>query len=222
MMRFQKTILAVTLSSTLFGCTLTANQRTAIGAVGGAVVGGVIGHQINDKNGRYVGAVLGALAGGAIGRYMDSQQEKLEKALASSGISVTRINESTIKLNIPNSITFAVNKANLSPSVYGSLNRLAAIFNEYDKTAIHVLGFADSTGNADYNVQLSQRRAQAAANYLASQGVVSGRMVTTGYGSSHPIASNSTAAGKAQNRRVEIYIRAIESGKEHAAYAPIY
>lgn len=221
-MKFQKTMMVVTLSTTLFGCTLTANQRTAIGAVGGAVVGGVVGHQINDKNGRYVGAVLGALAGGAIGRYMDSQQEKLEKALASSGISVTRINESTIKLNIPNSITFAVNKANLSPSVYGSLNRLAAIFNEYDKTAIHVLGFADSTGNANYNVQLSQRRAQAAANYLASQGVVNGRMVTTGYGSSHPIASNSTAAGKAQNRRVEIYIRAIESGKEHAAYAPIY
>lgn len=221
-MRFQKTILAVTLSSTLVGCTLTANQRTAIGALGGAVVGGVVGHQIDGKSGRYVGAVLGALAGGAIGHYMDSQQEKLEKALASSGISVTRIDKSTIKLNIPNSITFAVNKANLNPNVHGHLNQLAAIFNEYDKTAIHVLGFADSTGDANYNVQLSQRRAQSAANYLASQGVVSGRMVTTGYGAAYPIASNSTAAGKAQNRRVEIYIRAIESGKEQAAYAPIY
>lgn len=221
-MKFQKTIMAVVLSSTLVGCSLSDNQRTAIGALGGAVVGGVVGHQIHDKNGRYVGAVLGALAGGAIGRYMDSQQQKLEKALASSGISITRINESTIKLNIPNSITFAVNKANLSPSAYGSLNKLATIFNEYNKTAIHVLGFADSTGNADYNVQLSQRRAQSAANYLSSQGVVGGRMVTTGYGSAHPIASNSTAAGKAQNRRVEIYIRAIESGKEQAAYAPIY
>lgn len=225
-MKFQKSVLALTLGATLTGCSMTGglsdNQRTAIGAGVGAVLGGVVGHQVNDKNGRYVGAVLGALAGGAIGRYMDNQQQRLEKALASSGITVTRLNESTIKLNLPNSITFAKNKADLSTSVMPSLNQVAAIFNEYNKTAIHVLGFADSDGEERYNLELSQRRAQAASNYLASQGVVSGRIVAQGYGESHPVASNATVSGKAQNRRVEIYVRAIEQGSEQSAYTPIY
>lgn len=221
-MRFQKSIATVAIAASLTGCALTQNQKTTIGALGGAVVGGVLGHQLNDKNGRYVGAILGALAGGAIGRYMDQQQQDLEKVLASSGITVTRINEATIKLNLPDAITFAVNKFNLNPAVYPSLNAIANVVNKYKETAVHVLGFTDSSGSEQYNLDLSQRRAQAAGNYLASQGVVSGRIVARGYGESYPVASNATAAGKSQNRRAEIYIRAIEQGNEQAAYAPIY
>lgn len=221
-MKFQKTLLAVALGATLTGCTMTANQKTALGAGVGAVLGGVAGHQVHGKNGRYVGAVLGALAGGAIGHYMSQQQQDLEKVLSSSGISVTRIDEATIKLNLPESITFAVNQSNLNPAVYPSLNQIAAVLNKYPNTAVHVLGFTDSTGSDQYNMDLSQRRAQSAANHLASQGVVSGRLAVRGYGKGFPIADNSTAAGKAQNRRAEIYIRAIEQGNEQAAYAPIY
>lgn len=221
-MKLSKTIVAVTVAATLTGCTMTQNQKTAIGAGIGAVVGGVVGHQVNDKNGRYVGAVLGALAGGAIGRYMTQQQQDLEKVLASSGITVTRIDDATIKLVLPNAITFATAKANLSPNVHGSLNAIAQIVNKYEKTAIHVLGHTDSDGSDQYNLELSKRRAEAAANYLVGQGVVAQRIVATGYGESTPIADNSTAAGKAQNRRAELYIRAIEQGNEQAAYAPIY
>lgn len=222
-MKLQKTVLAVALASSLVGCSsMSQDQKTALGAGVGAVLGGVIGHQVNDKNGRYVGAVLGALAGGAIGRYMDNQQQDLEKVLASSGINVTRVDEATIKLNLPNAITFATNKSDLNPNVANSLNAIANVVNQYKETAVHVLGHADSSGAEQYNLELSQRRAAAVGNYLASQGVVSGRIVARGYGESHPIASNSTAAGKAQNRRAEIYIRAIEKGNEQAAYNPIY
>lgn len=222
-MKLQKTVLAVALASSLVGCSsMSQDQKTALGAGVGAVLGGVIGHQVNDKNGRYVGAVLGALAGGAIGRYMDNQQQDLEKVLASSGINVTRVDEATIKLNLPNAITFATNKSDLNPNVANSLNAIANVVNQYKETAVHVLGHADSSGAEQYNLELSQRRAAAVGNYLASQGVVSGRIVARGYGESHPIADNSTAAGKAQNRRAEIYIRAIEKGNEQAAYNPIY
>ncbi len=225
LMKFQKTLVAVALASGLTGCantTLSTNQKTAIGAGIGAVAGGVLGHQLDHKKGRYIGAVLGALAGGAIGRYMTQQQQDLEKVLASSGINVTRIDDATIKLNLPTAITFATNSSTLSPNIYPSLNAIATIVNKYEKTAIHVLGHADSTGEAAYNMALSQRRAAAAGNYLTSQGVVAGRVAARGYGESHPIASNKTEQGKAQNRRVEIYIRAIEAGNEQAAYTPIY
>ncbi len=221
-MKLQKTIAAVTIAGLLGGCAMTQNERTAVGAVSGAVVGGVIGHQIHGKNGRYVGAVLGALAGGAIGRYMTQQQQDLQQVLASSGITVSRIDEATIKLILPEGITFAVNQANLRGSAYNSLNSIAGVLNKYPKTAVHVLGFTDSTGSEQYNMELSQRRASAVSSYLASQGVVSGRIVARGYGENYPIASNATVAGKAQNRRAEIYIRAIEQGNEQAAYRPIF
>ncbi len=166
-MKSKKTLLAISIASILTtGCTVTENQRTAIGAGIGAVAGGLLGHQFDNKRGRYVGAVLGALAGGAIGKYMDSQQEKLEKALASSGISVIRVDKTTIKLNIPHSLTFAVDKANLNPNAYGSLNSIASVINKYNKTALHVIGFADSDGKADYNIDLSKRRAEAVYNML--------------------------------------------------------
>ncbi|PIE45091.1 MAG: cell envelope biogenesis protein OmpA [Gammaproteobacteria bacterium] len=221
-MKFKKTVLTLGIASLLTGCVMTDNQRTAVGAGVGAVLGGVVGHQIHHKNGRYVGAVLGALAGGAIARYMDNQQQALEKALRSSGISVVRVDQKTIKLVLPNAITFAVDSANVKGGVRGYLSSIAAVVNKYNKTAVHTLGHADSTGDASYNMSLSQRRAESVANYLAGQGVVRGRIVATGYGESYPIASNATRQGRAQNRRVEIYIRAIEQGNEQAAYSPIY
>ncbi|MDG6881164.1 Inner membrane lipoprotein YiaD precursor [Phocoenobacter uteri] len=218
----KKTLVTIAIATTLAGCQLTPQQETALGALGGAVAGGVIGHQFNHKNGRYVGAVLGALAGGGITYYMTQQQQDLEKVLEKSGISVTRINDSTIKLNIPSDITFAVNKAQLSQGAMNSLSAVANVLNKYKATAIHVLGFTDSTGSDSYNLTLSQKRAESAANFLASRGVVAGRIVATGYGESHTIANNDTEQGRAMNRRAEIYIRAIEKGNEQSAYSPIY
>lgn len=223
-MKFQKSLIAISVAATLTGCTMTNEQRLAAGAIGGAVIGGVVGHQVHHKNGRYVGAVLGALAGGAITGYMNQQQQALESSqeLSNAGITVSRVNDSTIKLILPAAITFATNKTNLNSSVQASLNDIVNVINQYPKTAIHVLGFTDSDGSADYNMTLSQRRAQAVKSYLANSGVVSGRIVATGYGETHPVAANTTAAGKAQNRRAEIYIKAIEQGNEQAAYLPIF
>ncbi len=219
---FKKTLVTAVAVTTLAGCQMTEQQKVAVGAIGGAVAGGVLGHQVNHKNGRYVGAVLGALAGGGITYYMNQQQQDLAKVLAKSGISVTRINDSTIKLNIPSDITFATNQAQLSQGAMNSLSAVANVMNKYKATAIHVLGFTDSTGSDSYNLELSKKRASSTANFLVSKGVVAGRIVATGYGETHPIANNTTEQGKAQNRRAEIYIRAIEKGKEQMAYSPIY
>ncbi|MPV85600.1 OmpA family protein [Ostreibacterium oceani] len=222
-MKRKNVYLAIGLGLALSGCqSLTDGQKTALGALGGAAVGGVIGHQVHDERGRYVGAVLGALAGGTITHYMNQQQSQLEDAVSGTGITVTRIDDSTIKLNIPNAITFDVNQANLKPTAQSALTQVAGVINQYPETAVHVLGFADSTGQAAYNLDLSQQRATSAGNYLASQGVVSGRIVARGYGEQFPIASNDNEAGRAQNRRVEVFIRAIQQGNEQAAYSPIY
>lgn len=222
-MRMQKTLIALTAAATLAGCTMTNEQKVAAGAIGGALAGGVIGHQVHHERGRYVGAVLGALAGGAITNYMNQQQQVLENSqeLSNSGIDVARVDNATIKLNLPAAITFAVDKSTLNAGVQASLNEITAVINQYPKTAIHVLGFTDSDGSDSYNMALSQRRAQSVKNYLVSRGVVANRIVATGYGENYPIASNNSPAGKAQNRRAEIYIKAIEQGNEQAAYYPI-
>ncbi len=228
-MKLQKTLIGLVIAGTLTGCAttpvnLTANQRLAAGATLGAIAGAVAGHQVHDKNGRYVGAALGALAGGAIANYMNQQQQVLQSSpeLKNKGINVSRQDTATIKLNLPSAVTFAVDKADLNSNVINSLNEIVGVLNQYPSTVIHVSGFTDSDGSDAYNLALSQRRAQAVANYLISRGVAASRLRAKGYGESHPIASNASAAGKAQNRRAELHIRAIEQGKEQAAYMPIY
>lgn len=219
----KKTILALAISTTLVGCdSMTDGQRTATGAGIGAVLGGVIGNNIDQNGGAVVGALLGALAGGAIAHYMDNQQEKLEKALASSGITVVRLDEATIKLVFPNSITFDVAKSNLSPSIEPTLTQLSAVVNEFSKTIIHVEGHTDNTGSLEVNEKLSIERANSVAGFLVGHGVMAQRIVAAGHNYKYPVASNDSDEGRTQNRRVEIFIRAIESGNENAASAPIY
>ncbi len=219
----KKTALVLALSTALVGCdSLTRGERTAAGAGIGAATGAAIGYAIDHSGGGVVGGVIGALAGGAIGYYMDTQQEKMEKALGSSGIRVERIDKSTIKLVLPDSITFPVNKANLSSSIEPSLGQIAAIMNEYSKTVIHVEGHTDNTGAMEYNQKLSLERANNVAAFLESRGVIRQRIVAEGHNFQYPVASNDSEQGRAQNRRVEIFIRAVEKGNESAAYAPIY
>jgi len=109
---------------------------------------------------------------------------------------------------MPGSITFDTNKSNIKPNFYSTLNKVAQTLGEDNKSAILVTGYTDNTGNDSINIPLSQARAQSVKNYLAGQGVSSSRIDAQGYGSSNPIASNATAAGKEQNRRVEISIYA--------------
>lgn len=189
--------------------TSSAAKGAGIGAAAGAVVGLLTkGDKLQNA---LIGAGVGALAGGGVGYYMDVQEAKLRQKLEGTGVSVTRIGDN-ITLNMPSSITFATNSADLNGQFYNALGGVAMVLKEYNKTVIEVAGHTDSTGSDQYNQQLSERRAQSVANYLIGQGITQQRLLTVGAGESRPVASNDTEAGRAQNRRVEMTIVPITKG----------
>ena len=181
-----------------------ATTGAIIGAVGGAVVGAVSGDDSRDRRNRaLIGAGVGALAGGAVGYYMDVQEAKLRQQLEGTGVRVVRDGDN-ITLVMPSNVTFDVDKADIKASFYPVLDSVALVLDEYDKTIIDVVGHTDSTGSHQYNQALSERRADSVARYLISQKVARVRIETFGMGETRPIADNATAAGRQQNRRVEL------------------
>ncbi|WP_421579261.1 OmpA family protein [Shinella sp. M31] len=184
----------------------------AIGAGMGAVAGLLIGNNpVQRRNAALIGAGVGALAGGAIGNYMDNQESELRAQLQGTGVSVSRVGD-RIVLNMPSNVTFATDRDQVIPPFYPTLDSVAIVLRKFDKTLIDVDGHTDSVGNAGYNMNLSNRRANSVANYLASRGVDPRRMSAMGYGLERPIASNATEMGRAQNRRVEIAISPLKQG----------
>jgi len=171
---------------------------TAAGAVAGVLVGG-------SRKQVLIGAGIGALVGGLVGNYMDRQEAALRKQLQGSGVSVTR-HQDTIILNMPGNITFATDSADVTSNFYPVLDSVAIVVNKYEKTYVDVIGHTDSTGRAEYNQALSERRAGSVTAYLESREVLQARLVVTGMGQDVPIASNDTADGRAMNRRVEIVL----------------
>ena len=182
-------------------------SKAAKGAGIGAAVGAVAGLLTKgDKlHNALIGAGVGALAGGGVGYYMDVQEAKLRQRLEGTGVSVVRQGDN-ITLNMPSSITFALNSADLNAQFYNALDGVSLVLKEYDKTVIEVAGHTDSSGSDQYNQALSERRAQAVAGYLGSHGVKTQRLITVGAGEGHPIASNDTEQGRSANRRVELTI----------------
>ena len=184
----------------------------AIGAGVGAVAGLLIGNNpVQRRNAALIGAGVGALAGGAIGNYMDNREAELRAQLQGTGVSVTRMGDRII-LNMPSNVTFATDQDQVIPPFYPTLDSVALVLRKFDKTLIDVDGHTDSVGNAGYNMDLSNRRANSVANYLAGRGVDPRRMSAMGYGLERPIASNASEAGRAQNRRVEIAISPLKQG----------
>jgi len=178
----------------------------AAGAGAGAAAGAVIGAIAGDAGkGAAIGAGVGAATGVGIGVYQDRQQAKLRERLSASGVSVTRVGD-TIQLNMPSDITFDTASSEVKPGFYETLNAVALVLKEFNKTTIAVAGHADARGDEDYNLNLSQNRALSVANYLAAQGVQPPRLEAIGYGESRPIGDNATASGQALNRRVELMI----------------
>lgn len=189
----------------------TGNQRiskAAIGGIGGALGGYLLGDIIggrNDRTAKIVGAGLGGLAGAGVGYYMDEQEKKLRQQTAGTGIDVTRDGDNLI-LNMPANVTFPVNSAAIQPQFQETLLTVANTLSEYEKSYIDVYGHTDSTGTDQYNQSLSERRASSVANFLSNSGVQRARMETRGYGESQPVATNSTEEGRSANRRVELKV----------------
>ena len=142
---------------------------------------------------------------------MDNQEAKLRAQLQGTGVSVTRVGDRII-LNMPSNITFPSDQSSILPGFYSTLNSVALVLKEYDKSIVDVYGHTDSQGSDAYNLTLSQRRASSVSQYLASQGVDPRRLNTQGFGESRPVASNDTEAGRAANRRVEVSISPLTSG----------
>lgn len=186
---------------------MSRTQKGAlIGATIGAVAGLLSGDDATERRQRaLVGAGVGGLAGGAIGRYQDKQEEALRERMAGTGVDVVRDGDN-ITLDMPEAITFAFNSSTLNQRAYGVLDRVADTLREYDQTIIEVAGHTDSVGSEAYNQRLSEQRAQAVANYLISRGISGQRLMVFGAGEMHPVASNETEAGRAENRRVEMTI----------------
>lgn len=172
---------------------------TAIGTAAGAGIGALAG----GKKGALIGAGVGAAAGAGTGAYMDIQARKLRAELVGTGVQVQQV-DGRVYLIMPGNITFDTNEAVIKQGFQPVLNSIAKVINEYNKTMVQVYGYTDNTGSAATNNALSLRRANAVSNYLRLKGVNGNRIITDGLGSANPIASNATAAGREQNRRVEI------------------
>ncbi len=207
----------------LTGCEAAKNtnktQRgVAIGAASGAVIGGVLGNNLGKGGkgalGAVIGGVVGGVAGGVIGNKMDKQAREIDNALP--GAEVERVGEG-IKLTLKeNAVRFDTDKSSLTATAQANLDRLVPVFKEYADTDIKIFGYTDSTGPADYNLRLSRDRAASVRSYLVSKGIASSRFTTEGLGIADPIASNETADGRSQNRRVEFAITANQKMIEDA------
>jgi len=183
-------------------------KGTGIGAGAGAAVGAGIGALLGGGKGAAIGAGIGAVTGGAagaiIGHKMDKQKAELEKI---QGAQVESINDGqAIKVTFEAGILFATGKSDLNQASRTALSQFAASLQANPDTDVEIYGHTDSTGSDAINQPLSEQRALAVKNFLINQGVASSRMVTQGFGSSQPVASNATAAGREQNRRVEVFI----------------
>lgn len=178
-----------------------------IGTVAGAVLGGAIsGTGRGTRGGAMVGAAAGALGGYVWSRHMEQQRQAMEQATRGTGIEVSQTADNRLRLEVPSDVSFATNSAEINASLRPVLDRFAQTLNEHPGTLVSIVGHTDTTGNDAINNPLSMRRAASTRDYLVARGVDSRRIDIDGRGSYEPIADNTTAAGRARNRRVEIFV----------------
>lgn len=216
--------LIIAVAFLMTGCEAIKNSNNsqkgaAGGAAGGAVIGGVIGNNVGNGNNTALGAIIGGVVGGAAGAYignrMDKQAQQIENEIP--GAEVTRVGEGiSVTFDENSGVYFATNKSDVNAKSQETLNTLIGIFKEYPDTNVLVEGHTDSTGNADYNYTLSEKRARSVTNYLTASGLSSGRFTTKWYGQTQAKYDNSTVEGRAKNRRVELAIIASEELKDEA------
>ncbi len=185
-------------------------QGTAKGAGIGALAGAVLGAATNGSRGAATGAVLGGALGAGGGyiwsKKMQDQKAAMERATAGTGVGVSQTADNRLKLDIPSDISFDVGRSAIKPNFAPVLSHFATSLNQNPITTVTIIGHTDSTGSDAINNPLSMDRANAARDYLVARGVSAQRIATDGRGSHEPIADNSSAQGRARNRRVEIYV----------------
>jgi outer membrane protein OmpA-like peptidoglycan-associated protein len=199
---------------TISGCAdMSPTQRgTATGAGVGAGLGAILGASTSDGGGRRTaaGAAIGGAAGAVIGNIwsnrMENQKRAMEQATRGTGVQVSQTADNRLKLDIPSDISFDTGRSDIRSNFRPILDRFAAGLVENQMTTVTIVGHTDSVGSDASNNQLSMERAARTRDYLASRGVASGRINVDGRGEREPIASNDNDAGRARNRRVEIYV----------------
>lgn len=199
-------------SSGLIGCAnMNETQKTTatgagIGAAAGAVIGGLTGGGRGAAAGAAIGAAAGAGGGYLWSKHMQEQKATMEQATKDTGVNVTQTADNQLKLEIPSDVSFDSGRYDIKPAMRPILDRFATTLVQNPVTTVRIIGHTDSTGSDAVNGPLSVNRASATRDYLVSRGVAMNRIAIDGHGSSEPIASNDTAAGRAKNRRVEIFV----------------
>ena len=200
-----------------WGCASLNNKEKGaiIGATAGGAVGGVVGKQAGSTaKGAIIGAVVGGAAGAIIGHQMDQQAKELEQKIP--GAVVERVGEG-IQVTFASGLLFDFDSDVVRGDARSNLNELAKSLDKYGKSNLLIVGHTDNVGSDSYNQDLSERRADAAANYLVVQGVSRSRLATRGLGEAEPKATNTTDDGRQKNRRVEVAIYASEAWRQEAA-----
>jgi outer membrane protein OmpA-like peptidoglycan-associated protein len=194
-----------------------SNMETGavLGAAGGAILGAVA-YGTSSPKGVLIGAIGGGLAGGAVGAYMDSQKKDLEKNLdreiKARQARVDQLPNHVVRVTMTGDTGFNTNSTEIKPGFHSTLDKIADVVVRYGKTTLTVAGHTDDVGSAQFNQGLSERRARSVAQYLESKRVQEVRLSIVGKGESMPIATNATEGGRAENRRVEIYVQPVVEG----------
>ncbi len=207
-------ISTLALSVLLTGCAdMSATQRgTATGAGIGAGLGAILGATTAGGGGgraaagAAIGGIAGAVAGNIWSNKMEKQKQQMEQATQGTGVQVSQTADNRLKLDIPSDISFDTNRADIRPNFRVILDKFAASLVENPSTQVTIIGHTDNTGSDAINNPLSLERASHTRDYLTARGVSASRFNVDGRGSHEPVTTNATSAGRAQNRRVEIFV----------------
>ncbi|WP_233800258.1 OmpA family protein [Paraburkholderia sp. HP33-1] len=194
--------------SLVAGCATQQGTNTAVGTGVGAGTGAAIGAIFGGGKGAAIGAATGAVVGGVTGYNWDNIRNRMSGATKGTGTQITEQPDGSLKMNIPSSVTFDTSSYAIKPSFAPVLDQLAQTLQQNPEVVVSVVGHTDSTGSLQYNQTLSVNRAESVTGYLTQRGIAPQRLSATGMGPNQPIADNNTEAGRAANRRVEIYLRA--------------
>ena len=220
---------AAVLAGALAGCENMSEREkgtakgAGVGALGGAAIGGIAGGRSGAATGAAIGAVGGAIAGNLWSKRMEDKKRAMEQSTQGTGVDVSRTADNQLKVNVPSDISFDTGRSTIKPELRSVLDSFANGLQNDPSLRVRIVGHTDSTGSDAINDPLSVDRAQSVRDYLSGRGILASRIETSGRGSHEPIADNATDAGRARNRRVEIFLREPEqAAATPAAPAPRY